>query len=148
MALRIAEPDPPARTLITPGYRTVQERDTMDTDTRRILMHAFGAAATIGLLGGLAACTASKPEVTPSADDADPAVTVRAYDNAYDMAEVDVSEGEAVRWVFEGQSEHDVVADDASFVSELMRQGSFTHIFDEPGSYEYDCSIHANDRRS
>ena len=68
---------------------------------------------------------------------------MRAYDNAYDMAEVDVTEGEAVRWVFEGQSKHDVVAGDASFVSELMRQGSFTHVFDEAGSYEYDCSIHA-----
>lgn len=115
----------------------------MDTDTRRILMHAFGAVVTVGLLGGLAACAASKPEATPSADDADPAVTVRAYDNAYDMPEVDVTEGEAVRWVFEGQNEHDVVAGDASFVSELMRQGSFTHVFDEAGSYEYDCSIHA-----
>ncbi|KAB1641455.1 cupredoxin domain-containing protein [Gulosibacter chungangensis] len=115
----------------------------MDTDIRRILVHALGAVVTVGLLGGLAACAASKPEVTPSADDADPAVTVRAYDNAYDMPEVDVTEGEAVRWVFEGQNEHDVVAGDASFVSELMRQGSFTHVFDEAGSYEYDCSIHA-----
>lgn len=115
----------------------------MDTDTRRILMHALGAVLAVGLLGGLAACAAAKPEVTPSADDADPAVTVRAYDNAYDMPEVDVTEGEAVRWVFEGQNEHDVVAGDASFVSELMRQGSFTHVFDEAGSYEYDCSIHA-----
>lgn len=70
-------------------------------------------------------------------------MTVRAYDNAYDMAEVEVSQGEAVRWVFEGRSEHDVVAQDASFVSDLMRQGSFTHVFNEAGSYEYDCSIHA-----
>lgn len=115
----------------------------MDTDIRRILMHALGAAVTVGLLAGLAACATTKPEVTPSADDADPAVTVRAYDNAYDMPEIDITEGEAVRWVFEGQNEHDVVAQDASFVSELMRQGSFTHVFDEAGSYEYDCSIHA-----
>lgn len=115
----------------------------MHTDNRRLLMHALGAIASIGLVGALAACSAAKPDVTPSADDADPAVTVRAYDNAYDMAEVEISEGEAVRWVFEGQSEHDVVAQDASFVSELMRQGSFTHIFNEAGSYEYDCSIHA-----
>ena len=115
----------------------------MDTDTRRILMHALGAVLAVGLLGGLAACAATKPEVTPSAEDAAPAVTVRAYDNAYDIAEVEVAEGEAVRWVFEGQNEHDVVAQDASFVSDLMRQGSFTHVFDQAGSYEYDCSIHA-----
>lgn len=115
----------------------------MDTDIRRILIHALGAALAVGLLGGLAACAAAKPEVTPSADDTDPAATVRAYDNAYDMPEVDITEGEAVRWVFEGQNEHDVVAQDASFVSELMRQGSFTHVFNEAGSYEYDCSIHA-----
>ena len=111
----------------------------MDADTRRILVHALGAVLTVGLLGGLAACAATKPEVTPSAEDAAPAVTVRAYD----IAEVEVAEGEAVRWVFEGQNEHDVVAQDASFVSDLMRQGSFTHVFDQAGSYEYDCSIHA-----
>lgn len=112
-------------------------------DNCRPLTHAIGATLSIGLLGALAACSAAKPEMTPSADDADPAVTVRAYDNAYDMAEVEVSQGEAVRWVFEGRSEHDVVAQDASFVSDLMRQGSFTHVFNEAGSYEYDCSIHA-----
>ena len=60
----------------------------MDADTRRILVHALGAVLTVGLLGGLAACAATKPEVTPSAEDAAPAVTVRAYDNAYDIAEV------------------------------------------------------------
>lgn len=52
----------------------------MDADTRRILVHALGAVLTVGLLGGLAACAATKPEVTPSAEDAAPAVTVRAYD--------------------------------------------------------------------
>lgn len=115
----------------------------MDANTRQKLMHAVGVAVTIGLLGSLAACATSKPEVTPSSGDTDPTVTVRAYDNVYDMPEVNILEGEAVRWVFEGQNEHDVVARDASFVSELMREGSFTHVFDQAGSYEYDCSIHA-----
>ena len=31
----------------------------MDTDTRRILMHALGAVLAVGLLGGLAACAAA-----------------------------------------------------------------------------------------
>jgi len=47
-----------------------------------------------------------------------------------------------VRWVFEGQNEHDVVAMEASFVSERIPRDSFTHVFDEASWCEHDCSIH------
>ena len=99
-------------------------------------MHALRAVLTGGLLGRL---SAPKPEVTLPADDADPAVTVRAYNRARSTS----PRKEAVRWVFEGQNEHDVVAVDASFVSECIRRDSFTHVFDEASCYEHDCSIHA-----
>lgn len=96
-------------------------------------------ALTLTLIAG---CTAGKPELVPSDDTASPTVTVHALDNLYDPAEVTIKRGEAVRWVFEGVNEHDVVANDRSFVSELVREGSYTHKFKEPGDYSYICSIH------
>ncbi|MFF8818800.1 cupredoxin domain-containing protein [Leucobacter sp. NPDC015123] len=91
----------------------------------------------------LAACAPAKPPLVPSDDDAKVTVTVRVVDNKFEPKEFTISQGEAVRWVFEGPSnEHDVVAKDGSFVSELMREGSYTHVFNDIGDFDYLCSIH------
>ena len=105
---------------------------------------AAGAVfASAGLVVALAGCAAGKPDVVPSDADASPVVQVRAIDNAFEPSEVTIKPGEAVEWVFEGVSaEHDVVAEDGSFVSDLMYTGSYIHVFDEAGSYPYDCSLH------
>lgn len=100
------------------------------------------AAAAATLLFGLSACAPAKPEVTPSAEGVTPAVTVHAIDNKYEPAEVKIKKGEAVTWEFVGTNRHDVVAADGSFVSELVYEGSFTHVFDEVGTFSYICSIH------
>lgn len=110
--------------------------------SRRGVLGGVAGVLGVGLVGGLAGCAPSKPETTPSDDTVKAAVTVRAIDNSYDPPEVQIVPGQAVRWVFEGTNEHDVVADDGSFVSELMREGSFTHLFEVEGEFEYDCSIH------
>lgn len=91
----------------------------------------------------LAACSTNNPAAVPSDDGAEPAVTVRVVDNKFIPDTVDIAPGEAVQWIFEGVSaKHDVVADDGSFVSELMYEGTYTKIFAEPGSFGYDCSLH------
>ncbi|MGO1538709.1 MAG: cupredoxin domain-containing protein [Leucobacter sp.] len=98
--------------------------------------------SAVGLVLGLAGCSPAKPDTVPSADDASAAVTVLAYDNAYEPAEVEIQVGEAVKWEFTGNMKHDVVAEDGSFVSELVDEGTYTVVFDEPGEYAYDCSVH------
>ena len=98
----------------------------------------FGAAALTAITG----CAPSKPELTPSAEGVEPAVSVDAIDNRFDPPEVTVTAGDAVEWRFEGSVEHDVVADDESFVSPLQRQGTYVHVFDTPGEYPYLCSVH------
>ena len=112
--------------------------------TRRRLIGGFA-----GLLGAGAAVTltscgvpGAKPETVPSDDEIKAAITIRAFDNQYDPADVQIAPGQAVRWVFEGPAEHDVVAEDGSFVSDLVYEGSYTHLFEEPGEFPYDCSIH------
>lgn len=111
--------------------------------SRRRLLTGAASVLGIGAAGLLAGCTRpGKPEVVPSAEGVEPAVTVRAVDNKYLPADIEVEPGQAVRWVFEGMMEHDVVAEDGSFVSELMTAGSYTHVFDAAGEFPYDCSIH------
>ena len=104
----------------------------------------FVAAALFTLLT-LAATGCTEPPVpVPSDDDAtDIGAVVQVLDNRYDPIEVEITVGQAVRWEFVARDKHDVVANDRSFVSELVSGGvTYTHIFDEPGDYSYLCSIH------
>lgn len=111
---------------------------------RTHLVARLAAAVGVAVLAfGLAACSAEKPPVVPSDDGAKVSVTVRVIDNKFEPSDITIQQGQAVNWVFEGaSSEHDVVAEDGSFVSELMMEGSYTHVFDEPGAFDYLCSIH------
>lgn len=107
------------------------------------LRRVTGALTAVIALLFLTACGGTgKPELVPSDTAAEPVVTVRAIDNRYEPAVVEIEPGQAVRWVFEGSLEHDVVADDGSFVSELMLSGEYVVVFGEAGEWEYDCSIH------
>lgn len=110
---------------------------------RGAVLRGLAGFLSVAAMVGVAGCSApSKPEVVPSAGDVTPAVTVRVIDNQYVPAEVEIEVGEAVHWVFEGAMEHDVVAADASFVSELTTTGEYTHVFEAAGEFSYDCSVH------
>jgi plastocyanin len=62
----------------------------------------------------------------------------------FDPAELTVPAGTEVEWTDEG-GRHNVQADDGSFKSEIMTQGgTFTHRFDQPGSYRYFCEFHGS----
>lgn len=106
-----------------------------------ILMAMLGVVALVTL----AACTSTDDQLVPSdplPDDPAAVVTVRVVDNSFEPAEVQLKAGQAVRWVFEGQAQHDVMAEDGTFVSELMRSGEYVHVFDEAGEWKYVCSVH------
>lgn len=110
----------------------------MQLDRRTVLV--LGAGAFVGMLSG---CAAGKPELVPSDDGAKTSISVRVIDNEFVPADIEIEAGQAVQWVFEGVSaKHDVVAEDGSFVSELMAEGTYTHVFDTAGKFPYDCSIH------
>lgn len=105
-----------------------------------------GLAMLCILLLALVGC-AGPAAITPVPSDELPSdpnmvVTVHVVDNRFEPAELEIEAGQAVRWVFEGQMDHDVVAEDGSFVSELMESGEYVHVFDEAGTWAYDCSVH------
>ena len=109
---------------------------------REAVLGLLGTLVVGGAVASLSGC-ASGPELVPSDDDAtDIGAEVLAIDNRYEPAEVTVRRGQAVTWTFAGSMKHDVVANDRSFVSELLREGSYTHVFGEAGEFPYLCSIH------
>lgn len=112
--------------------------------THRSALTVAAALLAVVLLLVLSGCS-SKPPVVPSADAAsvDVAATVVVKDMKFMQPSVTIAVGQAVTWEFDdGFVKHDVVADDGSFVSELMVGGSYTHVFDKAGTYDYSCSPH------
>lgn len=111
----------------------------------------LGLASFSVLLGSasLSGCAAGKPELVPSDDHAeDVAAVVLVGDNFYEPESVSIKPGQAVRWEWIGKEQHDVVANDKSFVTELQSAGEYTHIFEDGGEFTYFCSIHPEMRGS
>jgi len=105
------------------------------------LLRLLGACLVGGVLLG---CT---PTPEPRADLPDnvgevmvdlDAIMVR--DNVYQPDVAVVAVGTQVRWVWDGRAAHDVVGD--GFASRLILTGVFTHTFNEPGTYQYVCTLH------
>lgn len=114
-------------------------RDGGSAFTRRSLM----LAALVGILAlALSACgtgDASTPDAAAESD----GPTVVIEDLAFAPEALTLEVGDTVTWVWnDGAVEHDVVGDD--FKSEVMSEGTFRHRFDEPGTYDYVCTLHPN----
>ena len=102
-------------------------------------------ATIIGLaLTALALSACGDGEASPAAMDDHtngPAVVIR--DLAFDPETLTVGAGDTVTWRWDdGAIEHDVVGD--GFRSEVVSEGTFRHQFEEPGTFEYECSLHPN----
>jgi plastocyanin len=90
----------------------------------------------------LAACTgqpdraASEPPVVGAHD-------VDAKNLQFSPTAVQVPRGTTVTWRFDdGAVSHDVKAD--GFSSPIQKQGTFSHRFDQTGTFKFHCSLHAN----
>lgn len=70
---------------------------------------------------------------------AEPGVVV-VDDNVFKPKEITVKVGDTVTWRFEGGSAHNATFD--GFNSELTKEGTYEHTFDDPGSFEYRCTVH------
>jgi plastocyanin len=90
----------------------------------------------------LSACGASDASPAATAGDND-GRTVVIEDLAFAPETLTVEAGDTVTWVWrDGSINHDVSGDD--FASEVMSKGTFPHRFDDPGTYDYVCTLHPN----
>lgn len=81
------------------------------------------------------------PTEAPSID----APTVGIVDNAFGPATLTVAVGTTVTWTNKGQRNHTVSTADASFgtAGALSSGATFTHTFDNAGTFAYFCAIHS-----
>ncbi|HEX7166836.1 MAG TPA: plastocyanin/azurin family copper-binding protein [Acidimicrobiales bacterium] len=76
-----------------------------------------------------------------------PAATVTLKNLRFVPDEVTVKAGETVLWKWDdGGVQHDVKGD--GFGSKLKTKGTFRHVFDEAGSYDYVCTVHPTTMKS
>jgi plastocyanin len=73
----------------------------------------------------------------------DPGATVTMVDDRFEPTLLTVEPGTTVSWVNGGAHWHSIAAYDGSFESGKIAPGdSFSHRFDDPGTYQYICKHH------
>jgi plastocyanin len=97
-----------------------------------------------GLLAlALGACGSGQAAETPQATAGTGGPTVTIKDLAYTPEKLTVAAGATVTWVWQdGAIAHDVKGD--GFKSKVIAEGTFPHRFDQPGTYQYRCTLHPN----
>ncbi len=70
------------------------------------------------------------------------AVTIVGF--SFDPGTISAEVGDTVVWTNEDGPRHNVTADDDSFASDNLAEGeTFSHTFDEPGTFDYVCTLHS-----
>ena len=77
-------------------------------------------------------------------------VVVMARDNTFAPDVIEVAPGTEVVWENRGRNDHDVISIDGSSwgVAEIdfPPGAAYSHVFDEPGTYDYVCTLHGTER--
>ena len=84
--------------------------------------------------------TDDKAAEKPPATKAVVGATVAVKDDLFDPAEVEIAEGEAVAWKWEGKNPHNVAG--SGYKSKIQTSGTFTRTFDKAGSFDFRCEVH------
>lgn len=107
-----------------------------------------------GGYGGGSGATATSPPASPAGGGSVTAEQISIRDFSFTPAETTVAAGATVTWTNDDSAVHDVTSTDgpgvdaattSTFASEALAQGdSFSFTFEEPGTYYYECTIHAS----
>jgi plastocyanin len=97
---------------------------------------AIGTLIALGAL--VAACSGiSLEETTPVTGQS----TVAVVDNSFDARVTSVPSGTEVTWNWDRAGrDHNVIGD--GFQSQVQKDGTFTHTFEQPGTYDFQCTLH------
>lgn len=91
--------------------------------------------------GPAAAATATQTATTSAEATKSASITISQM--RFDAPTVTVKAGGTVTWVNQEGAPHTVTATDGSFASPQLTAGdSFSHTFDQPGTYTYYCEVH------
>ena len=107
---------------------------------RRRLILAILALFSLAACGGEAN---RRRTAAPSTGTATATVVIDGM--AFSPRTVEIAAGESVVWTFKDDTTHDVAFDDGP-TSPKQMSGTWQRTFDQPGSYEYVCTLHSNMR--
>ena len=100
-------------------------------------------SGTVEVSEAVATDDARDTAVGPDGDGVSAVKTVAVVDVAYDPQRIEVPVGTTVDWTNDDPFAHTVTADDGAFDSGTMDAGQiFSHVFDDPGTFDYFCAIH------
>lgn len=114
---------------------------------RRALLSSLGTATVVAMAG----CAGGNGggAATTTASDGDAAVTVEMVNTSFEPRKAEVSVGSTVKWVNKDAFQHDVTSAQFSsgatqwdFAKTLSEGQTATYTFQNPGIYEYRCTIH------
>jgi len=112
--------------------------------TRRMKRFLTTAEASIALLLAFVFLFAASPKVKarPAAEEKDKyRVTIDNF--SFGPAEMSVPKGTKVTWVNKDDVPHTVVSTEGKFKSQALdTDEEFSFAFNDPGTYEYYCSLH------
>lgn len=93
-----------------------------------------------GGMMGSASRLPQDPVVSPSNR-----VTVEIKDFDFVPRDLTVSAGAEITWVNRDNAPHDATSDEGGWSSDVLKQGEQGSVqFEEPGTFEYGCSIHTD----
>jgi plastocyanin len=103
---------------------------------------SFTLLIVLSLITVLAACStvSSGQESSGSSD-----IQVKIVNFSYDPANLSITSGLTVTWINEDSVPHTVTSDDGVWDSGAIAPGgTFSHTFEQAGTYAYHCTIHPN----
>ena len=127
--------------------RTDDEPASTETTSDVTTVDGAEATSAPGTTGTAATPVTTAPTVEPTGV----LVPVIGLDNSFRPQVVEVNVGDEVVWENRGINEHDVlmVQDSASpfgvEVADFQPGDVYSHVFTEPGEFNYYCSIHGNE---
>ena len=103
------------------------------------------SAATVSATTTTATSNASTSIATsspsPSASAASQTVVIQGF--SFQPASITIQTGASVTWQNDDPVSHQIVSNTNTFSSPVLNTGgSYTHVFDQAGTYPYHCGIH------
>jgi amicyanin len=103
----------------------------------------YGKSYGYGMGYGQGAAPAASPAEAAASGETTESASVNISQMRFNAPTVKIRAGGTVTWTNSEGVPHTVTATDGSFASEqLTSGGTFSHTFDEPGTYTYFCQVH------
>jgi plastocyanin len=106
---------------------------------RRTILLAIALLAVAGI-GILTAAYVIADRLTEPGDPVMGVSAIAVRDNSFSPDAVQVTAGTTITWTWEGDAKHNIHGDGLDAPSQT--EGTYTHTFDEPGTYDYECTLH------